>query len=335
MKTNSSSNFHVTSFFKIKWFFSLSFLLTSSQFVSTSSVLANPSHGQIKTQVVSRISKPKNVLNTLEEFNFDFDDNIFITNAKLKLWDTEKHVPVEISTSEFAIVRDKLGREGAWKNVVAKPESFENFGDKGPDGVHAIEKQVEDATSASPSKWKGPAWNLFVKALSDPKTRAKTGIITARQHAPSSIYAALKVLKQKGLIPALPPEERVFSVGWPELQPQYRAATHAESKAKVMISLLDALEKEPVLSAFPKLATPGEKPSPYTLHHWGFADDDFGNISKAESLLEPEVNKKRWPHVELAIYFTGQNHPTEKPRVDIIEPTGELRHEPAPTTQPL
>lgn len=257
--------------------------------------------------------------------NFDFDDNIMFTGARIMVWDKTLNKEIPVSTQDWAIAKTKLGKEGEWKNRELKlPDGLRYFGDTGPRGADEFRKQIEEALDKGDDSWKGPSFDAFVKSLSVPKNRAQTSIISARLHSPKSIMAGLKVLKDRGLIPALPDEKNLYAVGYPGLDEKFKAPTYAESKAKVMISLLDEIEKTPV----PEDATLVNNQNGTgleKLHLWGFSDDDFENFERAEKALSAEVKKGRWPHVKIVLYFTGTNNPNEKPRTVVIQSNGETR----------
>ena len=59
--------------------------------------------------------------------------------------------------------------------------------------------------------------------------------------------------------------------------------------------------------------------------HCYTSDDDYGNYAKAVEALSAEVAAGRWPDVKITVLFTGKNHPTEEPRVEIITPDGSTR----------
>ncbi len=247
----------------------------------------------------------------VEAANFDFDDNVFVTSAKNMLWDKSLNKEVGITTAEWAVVRDKLGKEGEWKERELRPQSLRYFSDTTEQGGNLFKNQIIEALDNKNKEWKGPQWQNFADALSDPKRRAKVTIITARLHSPANILKGLQVLKDRGLLSALPDVENIFPVGWPKLPEAFKGKDSSDSKAKVMLTLLDNLEKTPLEE--------GQKH-----HSWGFSDDDFENYSKALTLLSSEAEKKRWPHVKLVFSFTGLNNPKEKPRVVTIKPNGKV-----------
>lgn len=239
--------------------------------------------------------------------NFDFDDNIFVTDAKVYLWDSAAKKELGFSTAEWSHVRDTVGKAGKLKNAVQREDFLRDFED-GKNGSKVFTGQIERALTAQ--KWKGPVWDAFVYAMSDAALRDRTHIITARGHASKTLVEGFEVLQKAKLIEAVPAKENAFAVLGPDLPAEFKDISSSESKAKVMISLLDGLNKEPL--------APGEK-----RHLWAFSDDDFGNISKAWKALAAEVARDRWKKTTVLLAFTGTNNPKEKPRCFVIDKKGE------------
>jgi hypothetical protein len=264
-------------------------------------------------------------LKQVQAFNCDFDDNIFVTPAEIMIWDKVNQRKKGISTANWALIKDKIGKPGDWENFELRPEDgLVFFGDTSPDGLDLFKKQIERALEAGEEFWKGPSWDAFVEALSRPETRKHATIITARLHSPEAIMRGLKVLYDRGLIPALPDIENIFSVGWKDLPEKYRGADAAESKAKVMMELLDRIQEE----AVPKdarLVENREGNGKEKLHLWGFSDDDFGNFTKARDMLAKEVAKGRWKNIKIVLHYTGRNNPDERPRSEVIMSNGKTR----------
>lgn len=278
---------------------------------------------QPSTESSTELSTRK-VLPQVQAFNFDIDDNILFTKAKIWLWNPEKRTEVGFTTSEWALVRDLIGKEEPYKNLILRSDGLRNFDDHGPQGKDEFRLQIQEALADKHKNWRGPSWKAFEEALSHPETLQHTTLITARGHSPESIHAGLKVLLDQGLIPALPLKENIFPVLWSGFPEKYRGASSSESKAKVMLSLLDEIQKIPV----PENAawiTNREGNDLAQLHLWGFSDDDYGNFSKALNVLSKEVAAGKWPNIKLVLLFTGHNHPTEKPRAVVILPDGKTR----------
>ena len=117
---------------------------------------------------------------------FDWDDNILHMPTVIHM---DKKVgndwqPVDVSTSDFAKVRNdkdnyRLRNEDA-------TFAFCEFRDFGPRGKSAF---IEDVKKALSEKAYAPAWEHFIKTLSE---GAIFSIITARGHEPESIREAVE-----------------------------------------------------------------------------------------------------------------------------------------------
>lgn len=262
-------------------------------------------------------------------WNFDWDDNIFIMPTKILLWDRENQKEVGVSTAQWALIRQEVGKPGPWEHFELRPDlktgSLRYFADENGEG-NVFLKDVLKAMQGSRQSWQGPSWSAFLKALSRPESAAHTAIITARLHAPHTIYEALVELQRRKIIIYLPPESNIFPVAYPKFSQLFggSASSPSEAKVQVMKRLLDTLEATPTTSDTP-LVTNREGTGRAALHLWGFSDDDFGNFSTAVSALSEDVRKARWPHVKITIFFTGTNHPTQKSRAVAIMPDGRAR----------
>ncbi len=267
------------------------------------------------------LSAAASVPKQVQSFNFDFDDNIFTTDAKIYIWDTVNQLEVAISTANWALVKEKVGKDGVFKNFVMKPNGLREFGDTGPLGTDLFKEQI--ARALKNGNWKGPSWDAFVASLSN-QDRNVTTVITARLHSPKAIEKGLALLHSRGLIPAMPRVQNLFPVMWPEFTPELKGSSPAESKSKVMLQLLDEIESTP-LPTSTKLVTNQEGTGTSALHLWGFSDDDHSNFAKAQQTLTAEVAKGRWPHIKILLYFTGLNNPEHKPHSVVIKSDGTTR----------
>ena len=126
---------------------------------------------------------------------------------------------VGISTADWAILKLQVPGQG----LELRGDGLRFFGDSTPLGENLFRHQIEEALQKQ--GWRGPSWNAFVQAVSNPETRAFTTIITARMHSPESILNGLSLLEEtrdssgKPLVPALPSKENIYPVLWPNLPP--------------------------------------------------------------------------------------------------------------------
>ena len=124
----------------------------------------------------------------LHYWAFDWDDNILHMPTTI-LMDRkvgEEWSPVEVSTSEFATVRNDKENYRLRNNNPS--EAFSQFRDTGPRGSNAF---MEDVKKSISSKELGPSWNKFITCLTD---GAIFAIITARGHEPETIRKAVEYI---------------------------------------------------------------------------------------------------------------------------------------------
>ena len=262
-------------------------------------------------------------------WNFDFDDNIVNMDTELVLFNKKDGTEQHIKTDEFAVIRDKLGKEGKWADFEVRGDSelhgsFRNFRDLNDPGV--FERDLEEVME-SPG-WRGPSFSAFQRAMASEETAKWSTIITARGHYPNTIHAALEGLKAKGIIRHVLPEENVFPVSLPGLADRLGGGTTqspSEAKVRVMEQYLDKIQEAPLGPSSQLIVPPDGGREKRHMHLWGFSDDDHGTFKKTVEILGKEVAKGRWPDVKITVFFTGQNHPEVEPHSVIIQPNGEPR----------
>lgn len=117
----------------------------------------------------------------LHYYALDWDDNILHMPTKILMDKKEdgEWVPVDISTAEFAIVRND--KDNYRLRDEDPKKAFSEFRDTGKRGNLAF---LEDVKKAIYKKSLAPSWNAFLKCLSE---GALFAIITARGHEPESI----------------------------------------------------------------------------------------------------------------------------------------------------
>ncbi len=298
---------------KIAWIILLSLAFSAPSFAQK-----KPTE-KPKPQTVAKVS-----LTQAQAFNCDFDDNILFSSAKIMVWDPKSKLEIPVSTQQWAIVKNQLGKVGEWKERIARKESFRYFRDDSELGDDVVKLQVEQALDSRGKEAIAPSFAAMREALGNSDLRARFYIITARENSPSAILKGFEVLLKRGLIASLPLEENIFPVGWAGLPEQFRGDTVAGSKAKVMMKLLDNLELVP-MPTDATLVEDREGKGKAKLHLWGFSDDDYDNFSKAKEVLSREVAKGRWPNIKVSLFFTGTNNPAEMPRAEIIQSNGQTR----------
>lgn len=121
----------------------------------------------------------------LHYYAFDWDDNILHMPTCIHMDKKENGswIPIDVSTSDFAIVRND------WENyrlVNQNPDqAFSEFRDTGHRGESAF---IEDVKVALSKNDYGPSWEVFLKCLTE---GALFAIITARGHEPQTMRKAV------------------------------------------------------------------------------------------------------------------------------------------------
>lgn len=273
-------------------------------------------------------------------FSFDWDDNIFEMPTKIMVFDKVNKVEKGVSTEEFALIRNLIGKPGTeWANFELRPSpkdgSLRFFGDHSQSGTSQFSKDIAFAMNSKGYHWQGPVWNDFVSAMSSSKTSKNTWIITARLHAPTTIEKAITELQTKGFIKTVLPARNIWAVSNENFDKDFKMVFGREApaggvsdpsarKAAVMESILDQIAETPL----PKDAVSTldlEGVGKRRQHLWGFSDDDFGNYSKAKVVLQKGVDAGRWSNVKITLFFTGTNHPSEKPQAVVLRANKEAR----------
>ena len=120
----------------------------------------------------------------LHYFAFDIDDNLFhmptVIHMEKKV--NNEWIPIDVSTSEFAEVRNDKENY----RLLPGDLSFSEFRDNGPRGNRAF---IEDMKVAIGKRDFGPSWPAFVKCLSECSIFA---LITARGNEPQTYRKAVE-----------------------------------------------------------------------------------------------------------------------------------------------
>ncbi len=300
--------------------------------VSVSSADAKP----VNVPALEKISPAEMIVG----FSFDWDDNIFEMPTKIMLYDKSSNTEKGVSTEEFALIRSKVGKAGTeWANFEIRPSpqngSLRYFGDYSKEGAKQFSKDIELAMNTKGYHWQGPVWNDFVTAMASNQTSKHTWIITARLHAPKTIHDSLIELQSKGLIKTVLPASNIWAVSHDGFDRDFRqifgraapeggASDPSARKAAVMENILDQINHT-VLPKNSPMTINSDGVGKRQQHLWGFSDDDFGNFSKARAVLQKGVDAGRWPNVKITLFFTGTNHPSEKPQSIVLRAKKEAR----------
>ena len=142
----------------------------------------------------SLVPAPEPVVDdSLLYYAFDWDDNILHMPTVIhmeRLVDGE-WVPTDVTTADFAVVR---GDTENYRILNGDPAAaFIEFMDKGPRGIEAFLKDVEQAIT---DKSYAPAWDDFVECLT---SGAIFAIITARGHETEAMRPGIEYIIDKVL----------------------------------------------------------------------------------------------------------------------------------------
>lgn len=148
---------------------------------------------------------------------FDFDDNVMFLETTILIQNTATAEVREMGTAEFAQIWPKLGQPGEWQEYGLFTDSYHYFRDIPADQLsdggqqHFLRDVQRAVTSRPPEEWQAPSWAFFVHACT---LQRPVSIITARGHAPETIRAGIRYLKEQGWIENEPNYLTVFPVSY-------------------------------------------------------------------------------------------------------------------------
>lgn len=245
-------------------------------------------------------------------YAFDWDDNILNMPTKIRLEHKveDKWIPTDVSTAEFAEVRNDKEN---WRLLnQSGDEAFANFRDTGPMGGDIFIEDVKKAVSMSNF---APAWEDFLECLSNGSLFA---IITARGHESETMRRGVEWIIDNVLS-----EEQIFSLYNNLLKFAYyydisterdRILKGIPSQNELIKLYLDNCDFVGV-SAPSRGGTPDnpEKAKEEALLSFkskvdrlsgqlgmkamiGFSDDDLGNVAHIEALAD-NLNHEQFPNI--------------------------------------
>lgn len=260
---------------------------------------------------------------------FDWDDNIMFMPTKIMIVDEVTGVERAVATDEFALIREKIGKEGEWKKYKLDPAtSYRNFRE-GVDTNHFLTDLTEAVEKGDPEKWKAPAYEAFITSLKTKETAAHVKIITARGHSPEEMFAGIQRLlayekKVRGLDLHMPHVENLHGVTWPGLNNGTSASNPSAAKAIIMQDQLREINAKPIDETVPEVRNAaGTKYQKMRL--WGFSDDDWGNYEKAYKVIGEDMKNGKYENVKVILRFTGHNNKDHHMETKVITPEGKLR----------
>jgi len=267
-------------------------------------------------------------------FAFDIDDNLFYLPTKIMIFNKKTKEEIGISTAKYAQIRKLIGKPGKWLDYKIKPNrvngSYRYFGDQIGDGVNYFLVDLKKAMDENPHKWKALSFSAFQTAMKKQQTAHDTSIITARGHDAKSIVEALNYLKSQGIIDNVPKQENIWAVTNPKFQDRFNSqfnrstpkgsVSHPSArKAAIIEEILDQICKMKIPKQSPKvLALNGKDLQKF--HLWGFSDDDYGNFSKAQKIIQKGLDQGKWHNIKISLYFTGEHDKNHKPHSIVLRP---------------
>lgn len=258
-------------------------------------------------------------VNHLLYYAFDWDDNILNmpTVIHLEKKEGDEWIPVDVSTAEFAIVRNDKDNYRMLNN---NPENaFSDFRDTGPNGSEIF---INDTKKAISSGKFGPAWNDFIECLSN---GALFSIITARGHESETMRKSVEWIIDNVLT-----EEQIYSMYNHLIKFSYLFGTLEEdfprfikgnpSDNKLVRSYLDSChfvgvsapsrggspdnpekaKEEALLLFVDEIDSHINKLEELSNQKWvaqiGFSDDDTKNVKHIEDLID-SLNNERFENI--------------------------------------
>jgi len=254
----------------------------------------------------------------LRTYIFDWDDNILFMPTKIKMdvLDNGVWVPVDVSTEEYAKIRNNKNYRLRNNNP---DEAFEDF------RVDAV--FLEDVVEAIHSNSFAPSAVKFKEALVYTNS---FGINTARGHKPDTIKSGVKLFidmvltssEKKTMVEnikmSLPKtlklsDDESVDVYLNEMGEYYPVSSDefgtkfgvpvvggaANPEQAKKIAIKDFVEK--ILNQVNQLVDNDK----YTKMSVGFSDDDIRNVKAVESFIELEL-KKLYPNIHFVVYDTSE-----------------------------
>lgn len=234
---------------------------------------------------------------------FDFDDNVAFLKTPTHIFHKESGQLLSLSTAEYAQHSRDIGHRGKYKDYYLSLDdasgSYARFRDQKISLFAKIfknEKQsflhdLEDALKQSTSLWQGPSWNCFYHAVFNHRPIA---IITARGHAPETIFEGFKLMKRYKHIPYIP---NVLAI-YPVSHDRTRQALGDTQFTWSVPELKKAAIRQAVKDAFKVY---GNNPH----HRFGMSDDDPANLEMIQEELK--ALKLEFPKNSFYMFNTGAN----------------------------
>ncbi|MBF0314043.1 MAG: hypothetical protein HQK50_03345 [Oligoflexia bacterium] len=240
-------------------------------------------------------------LQTMKYEAFDWDDNVVKMPSEIVLFPKVKTLQQKrsLSTSDFAKLKDLIGKEGELRDYQLGPDSYYRMADDPGGKVNFFLQDLEEAL-AKGTHWQGPVWRHFKQALDDPQMKDRVFIVTARGNSRKSIHEGIKRLQELGYIKYVMPEENIWVVGNDEtFAGEFKAYFGKAPSEELLVRGADRSQaKLEVLKELLLQAQQGAEASGCLLD-FHFSDDDRSNINRVLQGLSESVGKI------LSVHYTG------------------------------
>jgi inosine/xanthosine triphosphate pyrophosphatase family protein len=134
-----------------------------------------------------------------------------------------RHEVFQVSTSAWATLKDEQQRR--WRQLheyqVRYPQSLEEFGEPPSGNENYFIRDLKSILATPKHQWQGPLWHEFIQTLRENPNQV--WIITARLHAPLTIWQGLEYLYQEGWIPAIPQLSQIWPVAHSEFPSRFHS----------------------------------------------------------------------------------------------------------------
>jgi len=277
---------------------------------------------------------------------FDWDDNILHMPTKIRMEHLDEKsgvwVPVEVSTSTFALVRadEKHYRppsEGGWSAAFANFEDPKNASEVDDRNNCFILDTLDALEKVEHGERPGPSYNALKKTLREGRLFA---IVTARGHSPKTIERAVRIFIKY----ALSEEEREEMMSnlrgyrqWIDGVGDGEFGTDAEEldyylgmcrySAVTYEGFKERMARDPIYKEKLAVASNASRPElakefairdfvEHVFHMLrrsgrlnrsvsiGFSDDDIGNVKTVSSFIREELSK-RFDGIKFVVYDTS------------------------------
>lgn len=237
---------------------------------------------------------------------FDFDDNVAFLPTELFLFHKITGEEKTISTQEFALISNQIGKSGPWADYKTDLDprvgSFRRFRhhpitwyERALGRQQPLIEDIRRALSQPIEYWKGPSWDFFWHAVHNQRP---ISIITARGHKPSTLREGVAELVKAGHLSHEPNYLGIYPVNDRGVRekfgdPEFKLSTAQLKKCAIVESVKEAFRIY------------GQNPA----HRFGMSDDDQHNIQLIIEAMQSL--KDEYPQNSFFVIETHRGHVTK------------------------